>query len=878
MAVFAMFVPAGAAPGGLTADQTSALDALAQDDPDGCAKALEALVGVTDRKALDQIADFGMDAPRPFLSVRAGEVVAGAGQGAASTTLQRARLRAGSRSDRLARLVQMMACLPGKPGADLLADLLGQPNEIAASLAARALGARKEVAARPALEGLLKSGHAAVEASAAFALANLPPDDKLREMLWQRVETASKDHVGDDCALALSTMEGAATYGSKALDLVAQRARSDSFRAMSKLMLRTLESAEPAKILHLLDQPTEDVSELGCDLAGLVASKDAKVQERLMDLGRSSRSWRIRVAAWLALRRTGSEHVTDGVAKTIGQVGEPSYWAIQCAIRGPQEAYVVPLRDAAIDVKDPLRRELAARALNVQPKRDASRSFLIKAARDGTPPVQAAAYLSLGSLQDETTFDLLVAHLGERTDAESRLRIDGGLQRLTGHYYKPDPEVWKDWKKAVNGDVAFVPHKADRRAERADSKTLAERGVTPKTEAAVEAGLAWFAAHQDADGVWNGATFDEHCPNHDCKQQGGIRDRDLAYTGLGCLAFTGAGYGHVDGPYREVVHRGYESILAKQGFDGSHEEKSWTFSYEAAIVCHALCDGYLLTADPWLGKGAQRMIDYLTKIQFPGGEWRYQVRSHEADTSVMSWIIMAAVAARTAGLDVPEQVFICAENWLDRATDPIPEGEFEVFEPSQFGGDDRYGIDVRRGENGKPRTFRIKTWYQPPKLYTPAMPAVNLISRIWLGKTRAHPMCIGNANQMLAHIPGYGTGLEKEYAFYPYTWYYGSLAMYQMGGEFWSTWRKKCIDDVLANQNKEGHLRGSWSTPRGELEAGLNGGRMFCTAMGILTLETFYRYPPYLSRHSTRGTSPDDGKGKDKGDGSVPPSPPTDGK
>jgi hypothetical protein len=237
----------------------------------------------------------------------------------------------------------------------------------------------------------------------------------------------------------------------------------------------------------------------------------------------------------------------------------------------------------------------------------------------------------------------------------------------------------------------------------------------------------------------------------------------------------------------------------------------------------------------------------------------------------MSWMIMAAVAARTAGLDVPDQVFVCAERWLDHASDPAPAGEFEIFEPSQFKADNRYAIDVRLDDKGKPRTFKLKTWYQPPKLYTPACTAINLIARIWLGKTRAHPTCLGAANQVVSEIPGYNSGLEKEFTFYPYTWYYGSLSMYQMGGEYWSQWKTKCIDDVLAHQNKDGHLRGSWTTPRGEMMGGLNGGRMFCTAMAIMTLETFYRYPPYLSRHSTRGTSKDEREGKDKNDGGAAP-------
>jgi hypothetical protein len=866
-AALLLFGSAAAAPEKLSPEQEKALAALAADDVDAYDKALEALAGITDKKALDKIADFGMAAWRPTLTLRAGDLLAGAGADQAAAALTRAKARAGTRWDALARLVQMAERVPGKQGTQYLNDLLGHPNELAAGLAARALAARGDVAARPAIEALLKSGKPGLAASAAHALAKFPADDKLRDTLWARVDNAGKDYVGDHCALALSTMEGAKTYGLRALDLLGGRATSDSFPALTKLALRTIDTIEPAKIQHLLAQKAEKVVEVGCDLAGLTACKDEKVQERLLSIARGEGGWRLRTAAWLALSRTGCEHVESGVSRAILQDGESSYWGIQCAVRRPRETYVAALRDAALDTKDPVRRELAARALNVQPLRDQTRTFLVKKAREGDAKTQASAYLSLGGLQDEATFDLLVAHLAERTDDASRLRIVKGLEKLTGHYYKPDPEVWTQWKKAVEGDIVYVPKKADRRANRADEKSLAERGVTPKTEAAVEQGLAWFAAHQDLDGIWDGARFDEHCPDKDCRQEGGHRDRELAYTGLGCLAFAGAGYDHKAGAYRDVVRRGYEAILARQDFDGSHDDNTWTFSYEAAIVCHALCDGYLLTDDPWLKAGAQRIIDYLVKIQYPGGAWRYHVRSAETDTSVMSWIAMAAVAARTAGVDVPDQVFVCIEAWLDRATDPIPKGEYEIFEPAQFKADNRYGIDVRLDEKGKPRTFKMKTWYQPPRLYTPACTAINLITRIWLGRTRAHPMCLGNANQVISQVPGYNTGLEREFAFYPYSWYYGSLAMYQMGGDYWSQWKTKCIDDVLAHQNKVGHLRGSWTTPRGELAGGLNGGRMFCTAMGIMTLETFYRYAPYLSRHSTRGTDKDERAGKDKGDG-----------
>lgn len=459
-----------------------------------------------------------------------------------------------------------------------------------------------------------------------------------------------------------------------------------------------------------------------------------------------------------------------------------------------------------------------------------------------------------------------------------------GLEKLTGHYFKPDAAVWKEWFEVVEGKVSEDIKPIDRAKNRERILKDKEIGISPQTEAAVEAGLLWLSRHQDLSGGWNGATYHENClDGKECAKEGGIRDRPLAYTALAILAYQGAGYTHREGPYRDVIQRGYEYILSNQDYDGSHNEKGWTFSYEAAVTCQALCDGYALTGDPWLGAGAQRMIDYLVKIQYPGRTWRYQVRSSETDTSVMSWILLACLSARHAGLDVPEQIFVASEVWMDTASDPMPPDTFEVFVRDLYDKKNTYFVDVSRDEKGKLRHYQIKTWYQPPRLYTPAMSAIGLLARIWMGWTRAHPFCIGAANQVASMIPGYGDGLEKEVGFYPYTWYYGSMAMYQMGGRYWTKWKDKCIKDLIAHQLLQGCRYGSWEMPRAQFVAGLTGGTVYCTAMAILTLETFYRHQPYLARHDLRSREDPEAEGRTEGDGpaqpgapGLPPPPPPD--
>jgi HEAT repeat protein len=844
----------GAAEGPSPEQVKFALEQLELDPRDGAEKAIATLAEEGSAASLKALAFFGARTELNRNAIDVGKALATKGEAIALGHLERV-LSASRKSPRSAARVALMAeQVEGSGAAAFLLQLAKDKREPVGATAVRALGARREESARATLVGLVRSPRPVVAAAAAFALSRLPPDPSTMEALFKRAQAASDERIGDACALALSRMEGAEEYGNRALAQAISNPGHDSFHALVKLALRVVKTPDAALVDRALGSPSGPVREVACDLIGL--NKWPGYQKQLLRLATTDRDWRNSVAAWLALRRAGANEVLDGIKSNIARGGEASYWAIQCVIHDPPAEVIPALRDAALDTKDPVRRELAQRALRrAASALDETRAGYLEIwKRERGTPRGAIALLGLGNLKDPKTFEELVAVLEKEKDEKRlRLMVLKGLEKLTGHYYEPDPAIWRDWFEVVGGKVAFDPQPVDRKANRERVLANKDLGVSPKTEAAVENGLLWLARHQNLDGGWNGATYHDNCTGTEhCGAEGGIRDRPLAYTGLALLAFQGAGYTHLDGPYRDVVQRGFEYLLSQQDYDGSHHEKGWTFSYEAAIVCQALCDGYGLTGDPWVGAGAQRMLDYLVKIQYPGRTWRYRVRSSETDTSVMSWIITACISARHAAIDIPEQVFVASEVWLDSAADPVPPDEFEYFVPDQFKGDNRYFIDVGRDKRGKVREYKIKTWYQPPRLYTPAMSAIGVLMRIWFGWTRAHPFCIGGANQVVSQIPGYTTGLEKEFAFYPYTWYYGSLATYQMGGRYWSRWRDQCITDVIANQQLSGCAHGSWEMPPGQFVAGLTGGTVYCTCMAILTLETFYRYQPYLARFDLR--------------------------
>jgi len=74
-----------------------------------------------------------------------------------------------------------------------------------------------------------------------------------------------------------------------------------------------------------------------------------------------------------------------------------------------------------------------------------------------------------------------------------------------------------------------------------------------------------------------------------------------------------------------------------------------------------------------------------------------------------------------------------------------------------------------------------------------------------------------------------------------YYWYYGTLAMYQYGGEPWRRWNVSLRDRLISEQRKLGNTAGSWD-PKGPW--GAYGGRVYSTALSALSLEVYYRFLP----------------------------------
>ena len=76
-----------------------------------------------------------------------------------------------------------------------------------------------------------------------------------------------------------------------------------------------------------------------------------------------------------------------------------------------------------------------------------------------------------------------------------------------------------------------------------------------------------------------------------------------------------------------------------------------------------------------------------------------------------------------------------------------------------------------------------------------------------------------------------------------YYWYYGTYAMFQMGGTGWKKWNSAMKEAVLAHQQSDADEKGSWD-PVGPW--GYSGGRIYSTALMTLCIEVYFRYGKVL--------------------------------
>lgn len=354
----------------------------------------------------------------------------------------------------------------------------------------------------------------------------------------------------------------------------------------------------------------------------------------------------------------------------------------------------------------------------------------------------------------------------------------------------------------------------------------------------VGAGLNWLRDHQNFEGYWSSARFQEDSIRKDAKRSynlefvkpgkadgdiGWSDDVDVGLTGLGLLSFVGAGYDHKEGDYRETVRRALmylRKVQANDGCFGAKEEDC--FVYNHAIATMALCEAYGISGDEALKKTGDRAVDFILKAQNPGLAWRYGVKPGENDTSFTGWAILALKSARIAGLEFEtKDAFDGAVAWLDSVTVVLK-------------GVAKTGYNLPASDNAR---LRAAQSYET----NPTMDAINVCTRLLMGTSDAKDKNLVSQVKVIGKSLPSWAQKKLDYMY----WFWGTMAMFQIGGDSWTKWESAICKTLQDNQ------RGFKSQDKETTEATLDeygswdavdawgaaGGRVYATTVNCLTLE-----------------------------------------
>jgi hypothetical protein len=331
-------------------------------------------------------------------------------------------------------------------------------------------------------------------------------------------------------------------------------------------------------------------------------------------------------------------------------------------------------------------------------------------------------------------------------------------------------------------------------------KLGSNRGATAGSERAMSDGLAWLAAHQLPSGAWHFDHRDSPCKGQ-CRNHGTVGTTTGA-TGLALLAFLSAGHTHKDdGPYQQVVGRGLYYLQSRMLATPNGGDLQEGTMYAQGIAAMALAEAAAMTQDESIRPFAQSALNFIAKAQNSRtGGWRY-VPGQPGDTTVLGWQLQALRSGVLGGLEVSTATIYAASRFLES----VAGGEGEA-RGAYYG-------------------------YQDTKRRTTTT-AIGLLCRMYTGWPREHA-ALDRGTAYLAKIGPSKTDM--------YFNFYASQTLHHYGGPRWERFNARLREHLIATQARTGHEAGSWHF---DDPHGVQGGRVYTTAICTMILQVYYRYLP----------------------------------
>lgn len=266
----------------------------------------------------------------------------------------------------------------------------------------------------------------------------------------------------------------------------------------------------------------------------------------------------------------------------------------------------------------------------------------------------------------------------------------------------------------------------------------------------------------------------------------------IGKTGLSLLAFLGAGHTHQSSTeYSPVVANALRFLLAVQYEGTGHFGES--SSYGHAIASYAIGECLALTGDDVLREPLERAVAHILSKQMHSsdarldGGWGYYFPDDEVfdrwpRASVTAWQVMALESAQLGGLVVPADAFEGAKKFLRRCWDE---------RRAAF----RYSHDPER--------------LQGPYQILPGSTPASLFALSLLGDDISQPEFRPALNFVTERMPaGYRCRNTDRFVNRAggnlYFWYYGTLALFRLGGRRWDAWNEAMKTTLLPAQLEDG--------------------------------------------------------------------------
>jgi hypothetical protein len=280
-------------------------------------------------------------------------------------------------------------------------------------------------------------------------------------------------------------------------------------------------------------------------------------------------------------------------------------------------------------------------------------------------------------------------------------------------------------------------------------------------------------------------------------------------TGMALMCFLASGEDPNFGLYSGNIRRALRSIISQQTAETGFFPNSM---YHHGFAMLGLAEAYGTVDDRNLWANAadknKRSIGQALELAVRAaitsqkknsfGAWRYSPDGNDADTSVAGAVLMGLLAARNAGIEVPDDAIDRAINYFVKMT--APSGQ--VAYSGGIGGFDESLARISIGSLvfSIARRKDLAQFKQTTKY---------LVDKLEGGSA------------------GHG-GVE-------YQRYYQAQALFQGDVVSWEKWNKNLIRQLKQAQQQDGSFRGSYGTP-------------VSTALSMLSLAVNYRFLPIYER------------------------------